>query len=142
MEEDRGHCSHLTCGSRGFPVTETDLDRPVGSTAEGILGKSGSGGPPSLGMAPSVWGLVSQPLQRLLKSSHSATASEKHSVLRHNHRFSIHRQRMEHSRKMKLTPGWEPGTCQLLCSLCNQRSWDHSEKWRGRGTSRKRRGHR
>ena len=95
MEEDRGHCSHLTCGSRSFPVTETDLDRPMGSTAEGILGKSGSGGPPSLGMAPSVWGLVSQPLQRLLKSSHSATASEKHSVLRHNHRFSIHRQRME-----------------------------------------------
>ena len=51
MEEDRGHCSHLTCGSRGFPVTETDLDRPMGSTAEEILGKSGSGGPPSLGMA-------------------------------------------------------------------------------------------
>lgn len=74
----------------------------MGSTAEGILGKSGSGGPASLGMAPSVWGLVNHPLQRLLESSHSATASEKHPVLPHNHRDSIHRQRMEHSRKMKL----------------------------------------
>lgn len=100
MEEESGHCSHLTCASRGFPVT--NLDRTMGSPAEGILGKSGSGGPPSLGMAPSVWGLVNHPLQRLLKSSHSATASEKHPVLPHNHRFSIHRQRMEHSRKLKL----------------------------------------